>query len=303
MEQITPVKVKLCDVRDDDTFRVSRPVVTDTLIQSVRDLGMLERPFLLDDSGGLIPFTCHNRILSLRKLEADKVDAFIIKQIDPAIFINNTSLKVRRNETGPAGKCRAFLLAQKHNLYPDTAQFCKKIINVSPDILDAQLASAVLGLPRQVRNYVDVKDTGFKILRDLVALPEYMISWIAYCLDEMQVRANVFRMVVDYLFDLGGKNDRVLLPFIDEGMRDDRQLLEVLGRLRYPEYSRLRDQADKLLSSLSSRGVSVDFPEFFESSRFVVNFDVSVRDSVNDIRERLDRIDAAGLVKLASLLK
>lgn len=303
MEQMTPVKVNICDIRDDDTFRVSRPVVTDVLIQSVRDIGMLERPFLLDDSSGLIPFTCHNRILSLRKLGEDKVDAFIIKQIDPAIFINNTALKVRRNETGPVGKCRAFLLVHEHNLYPDTAQFCKKILNVSPDILDAQLASAVLDLPGKLRNYVDVKDTGFKILKDLVVLPEYMIAWLTACLDTMQMRANVFRIVVDYLFDLGRKNDRVLLPSIDECMGDDRRLTEMLGRLRYPEYYRLRDQADTLLNSLSSRGVSVDFPEFFESSGFVVKFDVSARDSVNDIRERLDRIDAAGLVKLASLLK
>ena len=296
-------KIRISGILDDNTFRISRPVVSDALFQSVKELGMLEKPFILDDGDGLLPLTCHNRIQALRKLEAETVDAFIVKKPDPALFTMNTALKVRRNEVGPAGKCRALLISQKYNFESEPGRFCKRILNVSPDILDPEFAAKILGLPETMKNYIDIKDTGFKIIKDLTALPQYMIDWIDGCLGLMQVRVNVFKMIVDQLFDLGKKNEHVILPVMEGGKPDDRQLLETVSRLRFPEYSRLRDRADSLVNAVSSRGVSVEFPEFFESAGFTVNVNVSVRDSVDAIRARFDGIDAARLADLASLLK
>lgn len=295
--------IRISDIRCDDTFRISKPVVSDALIQSLKELGMLEKPYLLESGNGLLPLTCHNRILALGKLGIDTVDSFIIKNFDPVLFINNTAIKVRRNETGPAGKCRAFMIAREFNIYTDHGRFCKRILNVSPDILDPEFAAKILNLPVALKNYIDIKDPGFKILKDLVALPQHMIEWIDYCLGIMQVRVNVFKIVVDHLFDLGKKNPGTALPVIDAAVADDRQLLEAVSRIRFPEYSALRERADNLVEAVTSRGVSVDFPEFFESSKFTLNFDVSVRDSADDIRRRLNGIDAGKLVELASLLK
>lgn len=303
MAEIISGKINLSDILDDDTFRISRPAVSEALIQSVKELGLLEKPFLLDDANGLRPLTCHNRILALRRLEAAAVDANVIKRIDPALFAGNTAMKVRRNEVGPAGKCRALAVSQEFNLYDDPGLFCKKILNVSPDILDAEFAARILDLPLALRNYIDIKDAGFKIIRDLVVLPGYMIDWIDRCLGIMQVRINVFKSVVDHLFDLGKKYEHLDLPVLIQGKSDDRHLLEAVNRLRFPEYSRRRERVDMIISSVSSRGVSVDFPEFFESSRFTLNVEMSVRDSADDIRARLDGIDAGKLVELASMLK
>lgn len=295
--------IRISDIREDDTFRISRPVVSDALLQSIKELGLLEKPFLLDDGKGLLPVTCHNRILALKRHEADAVDAHVIKKIDPGIFTGNTAMKVRRNEVGPAGKCRALAISQEFSLYNDPALFCKKILNVSPDILDTEFASVILDLPRSLRNYIDIKDAGFKIIRDLVVLPRYMIDWLDGCVEMMQVRINVFKAVVEHLFDLGKKYEHLPLPVFIQGKSDDRHLLEAVRRLRFPEYSGLRDRADLIINAVSARGVSVDFPEFFESSRFVVNIDVDLRDSAADIRARLDAVDAGKLVELASLLK
>jgi hypothetical protein len=295
--------IRISDIRCDDTFRISKPVVTDALLQSLKELGMLEKPYLLDDGNGLLPVTCHNRILALGRLEIETVDAFIIKNFDPAVFINNTAIKVRRNEAGPAGKCRAFMIARKFNIYTDHGHFCKRILNVSPDILDPEFAARILNLPEVLKSYIDIKDPGFKIIKDLVALPQNMIEWIDQCLGIMQVRVNVFKIVVDHLFDLGKKNPLAALPVMDAAVADDRQLLDAVSRIRFPEYSQLRERAGNLINSVTSRGVSVEFPEYFESSRFTLNVDVSVRDSAEDIRRRLNGIDAGKLVELASLLK
>ncbi len=303
MTETISEKISISDIRDDNTFRISRPVVSDALSRSIKDLGMIEKPYLLDDGKGLLPVTCHNRIFALRKLEVDRVDSFILKKIEPGVFINNAAMKVRRNEVGPAGKCRALVIARKFNLYADTGEFCRRVLNVSPDILNPEFAVRILDLPEGVKNYIDIKDTGFKIIKDLTALPQYMIDWIDCSLNLVQVRVNVFKMVVDHLFDLGKKNPHVVLPVMDPAMADDRHLIDAVSRLRFPEYSQIKDRADCLISAVSSRGVSVEFPEFFESARFTVNVDVSVKDSADVIRARFDGIDAGKLAELASILK
>lgn len=303
MAETVPVKIPLADICFDDSFRISRPAAGDALSRSLKELGMLEKPWLIDDGGRLVPLTCHNRILALRELGTAEVDSFILKQFDPGIFAGNTAIKVRRNEVGPAGKCKALLIAQKFNMYEDHGQFCKRVLNVSADILEPGFAMRVLDLPDDLKNYIDIKDTGFKIIRDLVSLPQYMIQWLDRCVASMQVRVNVFKMVVDCLFDLGKKNPHVALPVPEAAGPDDRQLLDAFSRLRFPEYSSLKEQAGSLIDAVTSRGVSVEFPEYFEGGSFRLIIDVGVRDSGDDIRARLKSIDTEKLAGLAKLLR
>lgn len=303
MTEIISDKIRLSDIPGDDTFRISRPVVTDALIQSLKDIGMLEKPYLVNDGNCLLPLTCHNRIIALRQLEVEKIDAIVIKQFDPDVFVNNTAIKVRRNEVGPAGKCRAMMIARQYNLYSDPELFCRRVLNVSHGVLDFEFAQSILNLPESVKTYIDIKDTGFKTIRDLVSLPVYVTGWIDNCLDMMQVRVNVFKMIVDHLSDLVKKDQHPALPVFDKEKADDRQLIDAVSRMRFPEYSRLKAVADGLVNALSFKGVSVEFPEFFESGRLTVKVDVSIRDSADDIRARFDGIDEVKIVELASLLK
>jgi len=298
-----PQYVLIKEIRDSDTFRISRPVLNDALVQSVRELGMLEKPVLIDDGNGPVPLTCHNRIEALKKLNAESVESYILKSVDPDIFIRNTALKVRRNEVGPAGRCRALLIACKLGIADDPGSFCKSVLNTSSDILDVEFAERILGLPVNVLDYIDIKDAGFKVIKDLVNLPDYMIHWFDRVIGIMQVRVNVFRTVVDHLFDLSKTTDSVALPEFNAKGSDDRMLLENINRMRYPAYSELKDRAAVLIKGLSSRGVSVAFPEFFESGRFTVNVDVGVKDSADDLKSRLHGIDVERLVELALLLK
>ena len=204
---------------------------------------------------------------------------------------------------GPAGRCRALLIACKLGIADDPGSFCKSVLNTSSDILDVEFAERILGLPVNVLDYIDIKDAGFKVIKDLVNLPDYMIHWFDRVIGIMQVRVNVFRTVVDHLFDLSKTTDSVALPEFNAKGSDDRMLLENINRMRYPAYSELKDRAAVLIKGLSSRGVSVAFPEFFESGRFTVNVDVGVKDSADDLKSRLHGIDVERLVELALLLK
>lgn len=288
----------------DDTYRISRPFQPEALIQSIKDFGMIETPVLILGEHGYIPFTCHNRISVLKRLGIVELRASVINSPDPDIFINNAVLKVRRAEVGPVGKAAAILIVRDYFSFEDAAFFCKNVLNASGELLQDGFAEKIVGLPVALRNYIDTKDIGFKTLKDIVSLQPYMLQKIETWINLMQVRVNVFRMIVEYLYDLAKIMENDFLPvFNTEDKVDDKKLLDALFRLRYPDFSALKEVTDKMISGLTFSGVNVDFPEYFEKDYLTLKIDIKRDDTAQDISDKFARIDADKLLNLLSLLK
>jgi hypothetical protein len=134
------------------------------------------------------------------------------------------------------------------------------------------------------------------------------------------MRINIFKKIVEMLLDMANGIANSAAPSGDSGARDERrasfpefsqkfagregekELLRAVFEARYPEYSALKKRADEIISALSSSGVGIEFPEFFEGGSLAVKITLGKRDGAEAVSRKAEGIDRELLRELLSML-
>ena len=296
--------INVSDIVYDESFKVSKRNYPDQLRTSLELSGMLELPYLLKRDSEYYIFTCHNRIKILQESEDKKIRAIILEDPDSEIFMNHLSLKMYRNELGPFGRIKAMYLLKsvfKVN-ESDLKEFGLKILKLQYEILENDsLMENMAALPEALLNYIDDRDISFKIIKDILILPQSWLEIINTWLKDIQVRVNIFRVMIDNLFDIYRQG--LNISVIDSiEYSDDKTLNDSIFRLRYPEFSRLKSKSDAIINELSCKGLSIDFPEYFEKSSVTLKLEINKKNDLNNEFKKILAMDIEKLKELISLL-
>ena len=300
--------INISDIVYDESFKITKNNYSESLRTSLELSGMLELPYLLKGACGYRIFTCHNRIRVLQESGAGKIRSIILEEPDAEVFMNHISLKMYRNELGPLGRVKAVNLLKsvfKVN-ESDLKEFGLKILKSPPEILeDDELMKKFMekmgSLPPALINYIDAKDISFKIVNDILLFPQSWIELISRWLEEIQVRVNIFRVVIDNLFDIYRKGiDISGLNAITYS--DDKTLNDSIFRIRYPQFSRLKNKSDAIINELSRKGLSIDFPEYFEKSSVTLKLEINKKNDLGNELKKIAAMDVEKLKELISLL-
>ena len=300
--------INISDIVYDESFKISKNNYSESLRTSLELSGMLELPYLLKGTCGYQIFTCHNRIRVLQELGVREIRSIIFETLDTEIFMNHLSLKMYRNELGPVGRIKALYLLKsvfKVN-ESELKEFGLKILKLQPEILEDEernekFMEKLLSLPQAMINYLDDRDISFKIINDILVFPESWIEIISTWLKEIQVRVNIFRVVIDNLFDIYRKGtDISVIKAITYS--DDKTLNDSIFRIRYPQFSRLKNKSDAIINELSRKGLSIDFPEYFEKSSVTLKLEINKKNDISDELKKISAIDVGKLKELMSLL-
>ncbi len=298
--------IRIRDIEKDDHFKISRNLITPELVNSVTKSGMLELPFLIRKDSVYCPLTCHNRISILAEAGIQHLTAFISDIPLAEIFKRNVILKVYRNECGTVGRLRAYkILQQDFGMNGDELnEFARKYLKMPADVIsDRIFIDSILSLPVALKEYIDQKDISFRIIRDIVLSGDEVISEVSKWLENIQVRQNIFKMLVDFLFDIK-KRDGVLKPveITGPGKMDDKSLYDTIFRMRYPDYAAKKIEADTLISSINSKGVTIEFPEYFERDSLTLKFNISKKEKGDRLQELVSSVNPDKIKDLLKLL-
>lgn len=296
--------VKINDISSNDYFKVSRKNYPENLIYSLKQSGMLEVPVVIKTDSGYDIFTCHNRIKILREAGAADVTCSILDKAEVDLFMKQVALKACRNELGPYGKLKVLSLLHNHfKLNPQTIkEFCSKVLKLPLDIIENEIyLSKILSFPGSLIDYLDEKDISFKTIKDLSRIPDDWLDLLDSWLKSIQVRVNIFRMLADYLFDIYRRGDNIpslkLLSY-----SDDKTLYDVIFRIRYPEFSKLKSRSESIINDLSGGGLSVDYPDYFERKNFTIKLEIDKRTDCDLQLKKIRDIDSGKIKDLISLL-
>jgi len=298
--------INLNDIDDDTHFKISKNIFSQDLEHSIRLSGMIEVPSLIERDKRYIPLTCHNRIKILKTMGAESVYARVIPEPDCNIFMNNIAIKMYKNEIGPAGRLRALHILKNDFNIGDSAleDFSKKILKIPADISgDSLCIASINNIPQPLSDYIDTKDVAYKIIKDIAAFKAETVSELNRWTGKIQIRLNIFKMLVDHVFDIV-RRDGELTP-IDDGFldnMDDKKLYDYIFRIRYPEYTRKREMSDMIINGLTGRGVSIDFPEYYERGDFTLKINISKRYNRDKIIKVISEIDIKRIEELISFL-
>ncbi len=297
-------EVNITDISSNDFFKVSRKNYPVTLTVSLKNSGMLEYPYVIKSKSGYTPLTCHNRIEILRETGISSVNCFILEKPDLNMFIKNVSLKMYRNELGPSGRLKVFsLLSSCFNLEENVRyEFCIKVLKLPYGFLkDDKLVKKTLEFPESLLNYLDEKDISFKIIKDISLLPVKWISVIDNWINKSQVRINIFRMLIEHLFDIYRRGDDVTI-IESISFSDDKSLYDAVYRARFPEYSKRKIESDEIINELNETGLMIEFPEYFDRGTVTIRLDVDKRTDCSLQIKKISKLNVDKLNKLLSYL-
>lgn len=299
-------KIKVKDIIQNDQFRISRNFISSELVASMKNSGMLEKPFLLKIDNYYYPLTCHNRIRIIRDLDIPEVEVYMLNSPSYEVFIRNLQMKIYRNECGPIGRIRAFNILRDIFGIEQTqlADFARKTLKIPNDIFtDEAIIDCIIKLPEAINDYIDLKDISFKLIRDIVKFDEALIAEVNRWIEKVQIRLNIFKMLVDFLFDIRKRdglfnaiNDDVLLRM------DDKALYDFVFKIRYPEYALKKEKADKIVSRLNRHGVYVDYPEYFEKDSISLKLIINKKETGSKIVDITSGLDLQKIDELLSML-
>jgi len=299
-------KVNVKDIVKNDNFKISRNLKSNELALSLKNYGMLEKPFLIKHNSSFYPLTCHNRIELVSELNFPVLESYILDVPLLEIFIRNLYLKIFRNECGPIGRIKAFyILRNEFNVnHTELTDIARRVLKIPYEIFsDEKVLGAIKGMPETLKNYIDNKDVPFKLIKDLILLDETSIAELNRWIEKIQIRLNIFKKLADYLFDIRRRDGYFHVIEDDLLMQmDDRMLHDYVFKVRYPEYELKKEKAEKIIAQLSVNGISVDYPEFFERDSVLLKFLIHKKDKGEIISELASGIDVNRIDELLSLL-
>jgi len=296
--------INLSDIVYDESFKISKRNYPESLRTSLELSGMLELPCLLKEISGYSILTCHNRIKILQESGVREIRAIILETPDAAVFMNHLSLKMHRNELGPFGRIKSIYLLRSVFKLDESGlkEFGSKILKLPYEILENdKLMEKMASLPQALLNYIDDRDISFKIINDILLFPKEWIEVINSRLQEIQVRVNIFRVMIDNLFDIYRQGiDVSVINSIE--FSDDKTLNDSIFRIRYPQISRLKSKSDAIINELSCKGLSIDFPEYFEKSSITLKLEIHKKNDISNELKKIAAMDVEKLKELMSLL-
>lgn len=318
-------KVLLSDIDyENDFYKLSKNPPDGKLVTSIRNYGILDPPLLLRDTGSdqstgnshmpphgyLTILFGHNRLRILRDLDYQSVDARVMDRIDPSTFLSYALLKNYRSAIGPIARIKLIaILKYTFNLDDgEIASICRSDLKV-PDFFYRSYAviQSVIGLPAELKDYIDNREIGYKVIKNLLALKRDDLSLLNSWIERINFRVNYFKDIVDFMVDIGkrsgGAGD---LSSIDistiEGRSEGEELVyREVFRIRYPEYSRMIAEADDIVRRMRRVGVDVDFPRYFEGSSITVKVSLE-KGGADKLAELLEKIDRREIERLLDLL-
>ncbi len=295
---------------NDRYYKISRNQIDDELRSSIREFGVLDPPVVIDRNGRYRIVFGFNRLEVLRESGALSVESVAMNGMDDGWYIGRALLKCLRNESGPVGRIRLHAIMKEMGVDPGRlGRMAKKCLRLPGEFTrDDVLAKLVEGLPEALRDYLDCRDINFRVIRDLARLPRAahnaLSTWIAYA----PLRVNIFRFIVDMLADILVRDGDIgfVAGIHPDGSIDRKQweehLYGLIREARYPEYSAARKRADEVVRYFAARGISLDYPPYFEGDRLDLTVSLGKRDDPALVRKKIDEADLSKLKELLEML-
>lgn len=292
-------------------FKISKNHIDDRFIKSIKNFGILEPPVLIKDEVKYTVLFGFNRLDALNKLGKKSINAVIIDRIDSELYIEYALLKCIRNEIGPAGKIKLISILTDHCSIEDKRLIAlgERGFNIPEEfILSHSRIKAVNSLPEIIKDYIDLKDINFRLIKDLLKLPGEVISQIAVWIEYTGMRVNIFKRVLENLIDIYRRDNNlnqiknIEFKLIEDRKERERCIYKHLFKIRYPEYSCLKQKANTIVEFYLERGILIDLPEYFEGDSINIIFRVKKGDDFKSFRKKLDYIDEEKIDDLLGML-
>jgi len=295
---------------ENNFYKFSKKIIDDRLKSIIKDYGVLEPPVLLKRDNIFTIIFGHTVIQILKELGIEYVDSFIMEELNPTLYLNQALLKHYRNEIGPIGRLHLLqILRDTLNLDKNLLSSASKSLQIPEEFIQkAELSERAIGLPENLKDYIDTRDIGYKILKNILSLQNEAITLLNNWIIATPIRTKIFKNIIDMTIDINKKHRSISsiknidLCQIQDGRAKETFLYQEISKIRYPEYTKLTTKATNIIDKLKKTGVETNFPEYFEGDEIKISLRINTREGMKSFKKRLQNIDINELQKLLNLL-
>ena len=298
---------------EDIRFRITEHAVSTLLCQSIRQLGLINPPVLLDHAPGYRVICGFNRLEACRQLKKAEIQCRILDgdtPTDRCIFIAIADNACQRSLSLIEQARAVALLA---SCTPDVGDLIDKAIT-----LGLAVNKELVGKLLQVNDMNDLLKTG--IARGSVALPVALqlqsihdasfLHELGTLLIELDLSLNRQREMLDWVVSICRRDhidpSQLLSVGTIQSIRENqtidrkekgRQIRDTLRKMRFPAIAGHEQHFAELVARLRlNNGTHLIAPQHFESAIFSLKFDFRNRQELSDKLYEFDRLNKSDLI-------
>lgn len=304
MKKIREVTITGDDIdRTDQYFRFGHPEKGGELEKSIISFGLIDPPFLLEGGEKYQVFTGFNRVEILFTL-GKPFKAMTIREPDEEVFMQEVGKKLHHERIGPAGKIRVCEILKENFSREEKylRSFGQNVLNVPVEFIPGGSLYAAWGkLPSHAREYFDMRDVPFRLIKSFLLLSEKTTKNFSRLMEKWDVGKNNFRKALELIGDIeqAGKGDDLWQSAVEKdisSLSSFDEFFRFLFSERYPSYSEMAAKRDELVRAIERIGISVTLPSYFEGSEIAVTLKAGKDEGAEMIGKRaaslnLDLID------------
>ncbi len=271
--------IPVTQIEYDERLNCSREI-TDDLLKSVTQFGVLEPLLCCRTDNGCIILSGHNRFSAALRSSMETVPVNVLQQFDYDCWVHCISRKVVCGTISHAGILKA--LAIVNDFIPEKAVafsgfFCR-------GLEDQKKVLSVLIKYKRIYVFLNFKKAPLKFIVQLSGFDSIVLEFLE-------------KMLGSYEFSLG--NFRILAEYADEILRRDgtlpselpkngseSELISYYFHLRFPSFSKKKDGFEHLCSSIGKNGFKLNAPQNFEANYLELVYRIRVDEKAERFAER-----------------
>jgi len=301
------VSLKINSINYDDYYKLSKSM-SDELLQSIKVYGVIDPIFVFPENSMFRILSGHNRYLAASALQLKDIPVKIIENDILENLYNTAILKKYNKQLGFISKIKFVMIFNKD----------KEINNLDYSALmaipeeaysDSDTVEAIMTLPETMKTYLNDRDVSYKTIKKLIHIDNEIVQLLSAFLTGTDFRVNYLRNIVDMMFDmqkisLQSNIIDVLKQLLtcEDSEKKDQVLYENMFKCRYPEYSQLKIESEKVAAKYKKYGIAVKYPDYFEGGEVHLEMSISKKDKGSSFIKTIDKLDELDVNELLSFL-
>ncbi len=312
--QYVEVPLRAVDFRD-ERFRISRDKALEDLVESIREIGLVNPPVVCSRGRGYVLVTGWKRALACRSLDFQKITTLVTSvEDDRSLLLLAINENLATRELGLTEKAAALLKLRQFGMADDVL-IREYLPRLSLHATGAELRRmvALAGAGRIIQDFVSAGSFSPAVIKALLRFRAEDIRPLLPLLRALG--QNKQRQVLEDLWDIvrrDGVSARSLLrrkefrrviasPRLSALQKAD-GIRQLLRKIRYPKLSAREEAFRSTLREVRWPGdVSVQPSPYFEEDQVTVSFRVGSRKELLETLDKLEKV--AGRKGLAGLFR
>lgn len=300
---------------NDETYCLRQAHKDASLIQSIRQSGLINPPLLQKTKDGYRIVVGFKRLLALNALKIDKIDAFVFEEQDSKLdlFLLAVREHLSHSKLDPI-ELSLFIKKLRDNFSIERDEIIKTYLPLvgygrNPRVFE--LYSRLHLLPDEWRQLIRDEQTPVDLANELIDRSEedravFLILFTTLRLGKNRQRefvllfsdvARLLKQSVQQLVDSPSIQDILAEEKLTPSQKVDR-LKSWLWRQRYPRYADAQEAFESLLKKQRfPEGLFIQPPPYFEGERFSAAFQFATEEEFRDYLAALKRLLDAGDVE------